>query len=52
MQAKVIETRQGSVLIREAVVSDVEQFRELRLDSLQESPTSFPWDYSTYVPHP
>lgn len=52
MQAKIVKTRQGSVLIREAVVSDVEQFRQLRLHALHESPTAFPGDYSTYVNHP
>ena len=46
------ETKRGSVLIREAAVSDLEQFRQLRLYALQESPTSFPGEYSTYVDHP
>jgi hypothetical protein len=37
-----LTTRLGSITIREGVVTDIEQFRELRLDALQESPTAFP----------
>jgi RimJ/RimL family protein N-acetyltransferase len=47
-----LETKRGSILIREAMISDLAQFRELRLDALQESPTSFPGDYSTYTERP
>lgn len=52
MQTRSIETRQGLVIVREATVSDVPQFRELRLDALRDSPTAFPVDYSAYVSHP
>jgi RimJ/RimL family protein N-acetyltransferase len=46
------ETSSGPVSIREAIDSDVEQFRALRLHALQESPTAFPGDYSAYVNRP
>ena len=40
-----IETARGIITIREAETSDAIQFRELRLDALQDSPTSFSADY-------
>ena len=46
------ETTRGQVSIREAIDSDTEQFRQLRLNALQESPTAFPGDYSAYVNRP
>ena len=52
MQSKTLETKLGSVILREAMISDVEQFRELRLDALQESPTAFPGDYVDYIDRP
>ncbi len=52
MQPINLETRLGSVLVREATVSDAENFRELRLDALQDSPIAFPADYTVYVNHP
>jgi RimJ/RimL family protein N-acetyltransferase len=52
MQPIKLETRLGSVLVREAIVSDAEQFRELRLHSIQDSPIAFPADYTVYVNHP
>lgn len=51
MQPINIETKHGSVLIREAIVSDAEQFRELRLDALQYSPIAFPADYTVNANH-
>ena len=47
-----LETSHGLVIIRQGTNADVEQFRELRLDALEESPTAFPADYSAYVEHP
>ena len=47
-----METRLGSVVIREGVVSDAGQFRELRLHAIQDSPIAFPADYAIYVNHP
>ena len=52
MQPINIETKQGSVVVREAAGSDAERFRELRLDALQESPIAFPGDYQVYINHP
>jgi len=42
-----IETNQGIVIIREANPADAEQFRELRLFALKESPLAFGADYET-----
>ena len=42
---KSIETAKGAVVIREGSLADVEQFRELRLFALKDSPTSFSADY-------
>lgn len=42
-----VETKQGTVIIREANPADAEQFRELRLFALEESPLAFGADYET-----
>ena len=52
MRIKQLETRRGLIIIREATLMDIEKFRGLRLDALQESPLAFPGDYSTYVTRP
>jgi len=44
---KAVETNQGTVIIREANMTDLEQFRELRLFALKESPLAFGTDYET-----
>ena len=49
---KSIETKQGIVLIREANLADIEQYRALRLFALQESPTAFGQDYETSLSYP
>lgn len=52
MQPINIETRLGFVVVREAMDSDAGQFRELRLDALQDSPIAFPADYMVNANHP
>ena len=52
MQSIIIETKRGSILVREAMISDAEQFRALRLEALQDSPTAFPVDYTVNLNHP
>ena len=52
MLAKNLETAHGPVVVREATFLDVEEFRELRLYALQESPAAFPGEYSTYENYP
>jgi ribosomal protein S18 acetylase RimI-like enzyme len=52
MQPINIETRHGSVVVREGTVSDAERFRELRLHALQDSPIAFPVDYTATANHP
>ncbi|HEU0294799.1 MAG TPA: GNAT family N-acetyltransferase [Anaerolineales bacterium] len=54
MQAikQILETTRGSVAIREAALSDVEGFRELRLHALQEAPTAFSADYDVNFNQP
>jgi RimJ/RimL family protein N-acetyltransferase len=47
-----IETGRGRIIIREADLSDAAQFRELRLDALQDSPTAFPAEYSVNANQP
>ncbi len=49
---KSINTPRGAILIREAVLSDAQQYRELRLDALQDSPTAFSADYQVNLNHP
>lgn len=50
--AQTIETDRGRIIIREANISDADQFRELRLDALQDSPTAFPAEYSVNANQP
>jgi len=45
------ETSKGIVVIRDASLADAEQFRELRLFALQESPTAFSADYEVNASH-
>jgi RimJ/RimL family protein N-acetyltransferase len=52
MQPMTIETKNGIVFIREGLISDAHQFRELRLDALQDSPMAFPADYMVNANHP
>jgi ribosomal protein S18 acetylase RimI-like enzyme len=52
MQPISIECERGPVVIREGMVSDTKQYRPLRLDALQDSPTAFPADYFTSVNRP
>jgi GNAT superfamily N-acetyltransferase len=49
---KKFETLQGLINIREALPSDVIQYRELRLSTLQDSPTAFSADYQANLNHP
>jgi RimJ/RimL family protein N-acetyltransferase len=49
---KSIQTLRGAVVIREANLADAIQFRELRLNALQDSPTAFSADYKTNLNHP
>lgn len=43
---KSVQTSKGTIVIREASLADVDQFRELRLFALKDSPTSFSADYN------
>jgi ribosomal protein S18 acetylase RimI-like enzyme len=52
MQPMNLETRLGSVIVREATLADAGQFRELRLDALQDSPVAFSADYEISANHP
>jgi RimJ/RimL family protein N-acetyltransferase len=47
-----VETSRGFITIREAALSDVAQFRELRLHALQNAPTAFSADYDVNLNHP
>ena len=47
-----IATGRGTVLIREATVANALQFRALRLEALQDSPTAFGADYETNLNQP
>jgi len=49
---KSINTPQGTIVIREANLADAIQFRELRLNALQDSPTAFSADLQTNIDHP
>ena len=49
---KSFSTIRGNIVIREANMGDVAQFRELRLTALQDSPTSFSADYQVNHDHP
>ena len=42
----------GAIVIREASLADAIQFRELRLEALQDTPTAFPADYLTNASQP
>jgi len=52
MQPINIGTKLGLVIVREATLADAEQFRQLRLDALQDSPIAFPADYAVNLSHP
>lgn len=49
---KTFETARGTINIREAQLSDIVQFRELRLAALQDSPTAFSADYQINLNQP
>lgn len=49
---KSLDTPRGTVIIREATLADVVQYRELRLFALEESPLAFGQDYGTSLNHP
>ena len=46
------ETARGAVILREANLADAAQFRDLRLNGLQDSPTAFSADYQVNLSHP
>jgi len=48
---KSIYTPKGTIIIREANLADIDQFREIRLFALQESPIAFGQDYQTSLAH-
>ena len=45
-------TSRGKILIREAKPTDANQFRDLRLEALQDSPVAFSADYQKNLSHP
>lgn len=45
-------TSRGTIVIREANPADARQFRQLRLDALQNSPIAFTADYQRNLNHP
>jgi GNAT superfamily N-acetyltransferase len=47
-----LPTARGRILIREANPTDAFQFRELRLEALQDSPIAFSADYQKNLSHP
>ena len=47
-----LETTRGTVVLREANLADAPQFRDLRLNGLQDSPTAFTADYQVNLNHP
>jgi len=49
---RTVETSRGKIIIRESNPSDLVQYRELRLDALQDSPTAFSADYQTNLSRP
>jgi ribosomal protein S18 acetylase RimI-like enzyme len=49
---KSTQTVRGTIVIREATMADIEQYRALRLFSLQESPLAFSADYQTSLNRP
>jgi len=48
---KSIQTPNGAVVIRDANLTDIDRFRDLRLFALQESPTAFSADYDLNLEH-
>jgi RimJ/RimL family protein N-acetyltransferase len=52
MQPVIFETSRGNVTVREGIFSDASQFRELRLDALQNSPIAFSADLQLNLNHP
>ncbi len=49
---KSISTARGSIVIREANMTDMDQYRTLRLFALQESPLAFGADYESSLNYP
>lgn len=49
---KSVETPRGAIVVRQANLGDVAQYRELRLSALLDSPTAFSADYQTNLNHP
>ena len=49
---KSIETPRGEIIIRDASLADVEQYRALRLFALKDSPTAFSADYAVNAKQP
>ncbi len=47
-----LDIPRGKVILREANLADTIQFRDLRLDALQDSPTAFSADYQVNFNHP
>lgn len=45
MMTKSISTARGAIVIRQSKLADAQNFRELRLGALQDSPTAFSMDY-------
>jgi GNAT superfamily N-acetyltransferase len=52
MQPITLDTQRGSIVVRAATISDIDEFRALRLDGIQDSPIAFPADYTVYINHP
>lgn len=46
------DTARGTIVLREGNLADAAQFRDLRLDGLQDSPTAFSADYQVNFNHP
>jgi ribosomal protein S18 acetylase RimI-like enzyme len=49
---RTFETSRGTIIIRESTLADLMQYRELRLDALQDSPTAFSADYQANFNQP
>ncbi len=49
---KSMDTPKGTIVTRKASLADAVQFRNLRLEALQDSPTAFSADYETNLRHP
>jgi len=52
MQPISFETQRGNIVIREARPADAVQYRELRLEALQDSPTAFSADHQVNLKQP